>query len=151
MRLRPLHAVVVGLVLLLLPSTPACTGELTPTGGGQGGGPDAALGPAEQVFRQTVEPLFSAARPKGTCAGCHIGSAPSGGAILGTSVAATYSALLAGALLATPAAQSKLISHGDHTGNAFCTGVDTPYAGCTANEVGAITAWIVLEIGAGRL
>lgn len=143
-------------ILAILPALAllGCTGELTPTGGDTtgGGGVDAAPQSAgEMAFHQNVEPLLNESRPKGSCVTCHLGSSAVGGAIFGPDSDATYSEVLAGPLLADPPANSLLLTKGDHEGNALCTGADAPYAGCTSDEVTAISNWIQMEIDAGNI
>jgi len=150
MRLSPL------VLAALLGLAAGCVGELTPleaddTGGG-GGGPDAGssgVGSAagRQFFAANLEPMWIASRPKGVCAGCHQGTnAVDGPDFLGATTTTHYDTLVVNSLLVgTTPENSVLIIKGDHEGNAFCTGTDTPYAGCTSDEQTLVQQWILLE------
>ena len=66
-----------------------------------------------------------------------------------TGYAAYYAGLdlqkqLVGLVAATPEA-SVLYTKPDHTGNTWCTGVDTPYDGCTQDEKTLVGEWVELE------
>ncbi|HUH04121.1 MAG TPA: hypothetical protein VML75_19120 [Kofleriaceae bacterium] len=134
-----------------------CVGELEPQdpgGFGIPGGPDATppgvASPAHAYYDTNIAPLLVAARPKGTCASCHQGSNIADGPdFLGTVAAVNYSTLVGNTRLigATPAL-SYFVTRGDHNGNAFCTGVDTPYVGCTSDEVILVNTWIMMEANA---
>lgn len=127
-----------------------CVGELEPLpAGGVGGGADASTGnpQARTFYDSNIAPMMTAARPKGTCAACHQGVDPINGPdFLGANPASGYTTLIGNPRLVNTAspATSVLITRGDHAGDAFCTGVDTPYAGCTVNEVDTITQWITM-------
>jgi hypothetical protein len=147
------------LILALGLTLAACSGELTitspgPGGGiGGGGGADAGTGgggddtQSRAVFASDVQPLLIASRPKGACATCHQGQNPGDGPdFLGTTAAANFDTLVADpGLIGGTAAGSGLLNRGDHTGNAFCTGSGTPYAGCVVDEVSIISNWITIQ------
>jgi hypothetical protein len=146
----------IALLFSLILAGAACVGELETidpddTGGGTGGaGPDAGAGSgltAKEYYDQNVAPMMTVSRPKGTCANCHVGTDPINGPdFFGTTMAEAYDTLVANTRLvnsATPAA-SVLITRGDHTGDAFCDGIASPYAGCTEDEITIITNWINL-------
>lgn len=129
-----------------------CVGELVEndpnpvTGADAGGGNNAA---ARMFFDTNIQSMFSATRPKGACTLCHqntvIGDGPD---FLGTSAAENYTTLANDARLVTSSpATSVLLLRGDHLGDAFCTGIGTPYAACASDEVSLITQWINLEAG----
>jgi len=138
------------LLLVLALVTTGCVGELTvsdpPAGNVDAGTVNMA---ARQFFDLNVLPLMSAARPKQACAVCHQGvDAANGPDFLGAGVTNNYDMLVGNTrLVGTTAATSVLLTRGDHTGDAWCTGVNVPYAGCAADEIGLITQWINLEAG----
>lgn len=128
-----------------------CVGQLTEDDPPDNTTPDATTGgtAARMFFDNNVQPLFGLGRPKGACTVCHQGAnAVDGPDFLGASAADNYATLKADTrLVSATAANSVLITRGDHNGNAFCTGVNTPYAGCTADEIAVITQWIEMEAG----
>ncbi len=151
-------------ISLFLASTVGCVGSLTDRapavdGGPGGGGEDAILQtPRRVAFEQNVAPLLTKPRPKGACIICHQGpeACPTGGGscFLGEDGLDHYSALITSRavgndilLITGSPATSRFLQRGDHLGNAFCTGVDTPYLGCTENEAQLIADWINLEGG----
>jgi hypothetical protein len=150
MRRAPLAAV------LVVALSGACSGELTfvdPAGGdgggeggggGGGGGDDAE---ARQLWTSDVIPLLTAARPKGACVACHQGTATAGPAFLGATQADNFDTITAGALVAGTPAASRFLTIGEHTGNGFCTGVDTPAIGCAADESAVVSNWILVLNG----
>lgn len=131
-----------------------CVGELEPQdpgGFGIPGGPDATPpgvnSPAHEYYDVNVAPILLQARPKGSCVLCHQGiNLADGPDFLGVTAAANYSSLVSNTRLigATPAL-SYFVTRGDHNGNAFCTGLDTPYVGCGADEVTLVNTWIMME------
>ncbi len=132
-----------------------CVGELETLegGGGGGGGADAGGGgnsaAAQTYYTNNVRPLLIAARPKGACSACHEGiDAANGRDFMGATLTDNYATLAADTRLVNGSpATSLLISRGDHTGDAFCTGPGTPYAACADNEVATVTTWISLVVG----
>lgn len=156
--LQPCHDAMRGLSLIALSFalalTTACVGELIEidpgAGGGGGGGADAGtVNQAGKNFYDTnIAPMMISVRPKGTCASCHAGTdAINGPDFLGTTIASGYQTLMANTRLVntTTPASSVLITRGDHTGDAWCSGPGTPYAACTEDEIGIINQWIALE------
>jgi hypothetical protein len=155
-------AVLVGLLLLC-----GCSGELvvgepgSDQGGvgGAGGSPDAGLVESEpdaaaegnvaarQYFDSYVQPLLLGVRPKGACALCHQGTNTDNGPILfGTSPDQNYSTLTAnGGLVGSSPETSRLLTKGDHAGNAFCAGLGVPYNQCERNEFAILSEWVRLE------
>jgi hypothetical protein len=130
----------------------ACTGEFVSAqpdadGGGarDAGGAGSAAG--RRYFEAKVQPLLVVVRPKGTCAFCHQqGLGGTGPFFLGATAASAYDALINNRrLVGATAAASLLVTRGDHTGDAFCTGAGVPYAACATDEVELLEAWIALE------
>ncbi len=139
------------LLCIVLAASIGCVGELVeddPTPGGTADAGQVNMA-ARMFFDQNVQPMFGIARPKLACTVCHEGAEPANGPdFLGATPAVNYATLKADTrLVGTTAAASVLITRGDHSGDAFCTGVNVPYAGCTVDEVGLITQWINLEAG----
>ena len=99
------------------------------------------------MFANQIDPLLSEPRPKGSCIGCHQGAdATNGPDFLGPTTQSHYNAIIQDPTVVGPTPQQSLLySRGDHTGNAFCTGVDTPYNGCTADEASVVASWITLQ------
>jgi hypothetical protein len=129
----------------------SCTGEyvvVDPGGGADGGGePDPAA--SRTMFDSEMEPLFARPRPKGACVGCHQGTdAVNGPDFLGPDATSHFETLRANTNLVGLAPElSLLYTKPDHTGNTWCRGTDSPYAGCTADETATVAAWINLEKG----
>lgn len=130
-----------------------CVGELTPVegggGGGGGGGADAGggdLAAAQTFYTQNIQPMMTAARPKGACTLCHEGvNAADGPDFLGASPASHFLTLINGSRLITgDPATSVFVIRGDHTGDAFCTGLGTPYQQCLEDEVSIVNQFIRL-------
>lgn len=134
-------------ILLLSAALVACTGELSPTNGGDGDGDgDGGASGPQAVFEADVQPVLLG----GGCMGCHAGADPISTNLFGASTAEAYAATLMSQLmdgtplLAAPADSSALITYGDHAdvggGRAF-----------TPEEIAAITPWIQMEIDAGNV
>lgn len=144
MRLLPL-------AFVLTFAAAGCVGQLTENDPPDNTAADAGTGnsAAKMFFDTNVDPLFSAARPKGACSVCHQGTnAADGPDFLGATTADNYATLKADTrLVSTSPTTSVLLLKGDHTGDALCTGVNTPYTGCTADEVSLISQWITMEAG----
>jgi hypothetical protein len=117
----------------------ACSGDLTAGTGEPGGG-----GEAREVWTSDVQPLFVVPRPKGACASCHQGVGSFGPAFLGPTQAESYDTLTAGGLIGATPESSRLLTIGEHTGNGFCSGVDTPATGCATDEVTVVSDWILI-------
>ena len=140
----------IALSFALIVGTLGCVGELEPldpAAGPGGGGPDAAVtnAAAKTYYETNIAPLMTSARPKGTCASCHSGSDPINGPdFLGVTAASGYDMLISNTRLVNPdsPATSVLLTRGDHSGDAWCTGAGTPYAQCNTDEVGLITQWM---------
>ena len=120
-----------------------------PDAGPAAPGLDAAPGVDPQaMFTEEIDPLFTRARPKGNCVGCHQGATPTIGPVfLGPDGTSHYATLVGDGRLigATPEA-SLLFTKGDHpSGNGFCTGADTPYEGCEEDETALLADWILAE------
>ncbi len=144
---------------LLMFATAACVGELELTGSGGGGDGDGdgdGATAAEMAFIEDVAPALAAR----TCTACHAQSCATSGnnnCFLGTaSPDDDYETLLGSVFIGPTAATSSLLTVGNHVTNdtalpggpAFCSGPGNPDAGCTTNQVAAISAWIELEAGA---
>jgi hypothetical protein len=99
------------------------------------------------MFNSQIDGLFSATRPKGACVVCHQNASPVDPDFLGTSPTTHYDTLIADTAMIGPTPENSILyTKGDHpTGNAFCTGADTPYAGCTTDEMSLLAEWIALE------
>jgi hypothetical protein len=140
------------LVLGLLGAA-ACSGELVLTSPGDsvggddpGGIPDAGAAVAAAVregWDANVVPLFSTARPLGTCLSCHAtGAAFAGSVDLGATGPDGLEKVLAKpGMIGATVAESRFLK-GEHTGNGFCTGAGTPVAACTTDEASVVRAWV---------
>lgn len=102
---------------------------------------------AKQFFDSSIVPLLASARPKGACALCHQGTNVSNGPIfMGESSAENYSAMTGDvSLVGSSPTNSSLLTRGDHSGNAFCTGAGVPYSQCTQDESALISEWITMQ------
>jgi hypothetical protein len=117
-------------------------------GGGGGGAADAGSSASRQMFDSQINPIFNLTRPKGTCSTCHQ-TGGTGPAFLGASDAVHYDTIttFSPPVITSPTQNSTILIKGDHEGNALCTGTDTPYVGCTSDEVTPMTNWITMEMG----
>ena len=123
----------------------ACTGELTPNGGGSGGvdgggGVDAgAITAREMQYRDTVEPIFSAARGGGgACTKCHRDMAI-GPLFLGTDASAGYASIVANnEFITNPGTDSLLVTKGPHSGA----------EALAAGEITTVAKWVDAEVAA---
>jgi mono/diheme cytochrome c family protein len=130
----------------------ACTGEFVTAEPGVDAGAAVDAGAVGSVagrafFAANVAPLLALDRPKGSCAFCHQqGLGGTGPFFLGAAPDEHYAALVSNPRLvgATPE-ESLLVTRGDHTGNAFCTGAGAPYAACGTDELAVLGEWIAIE------
>jgi hypothetical protein len=132
----------------------SCTGEYVvvdpgAAGGGADGGGNPDTAASRAMFSDQIEPLLTAPRPKGACIGCHQGTDPVNGPdFLGPDADSHYDTVRSNIRVVGPTPeQSLLYTKPDHTGNTWCRGTDSPYAGCTADETVAVAGWINLENG----
>lgn len=136
-----------------------CVGELEltnpPIGGPGADGGGGGGTPGEIAFNTNVFPAIG----DRVCTSCHTDAtcAAIGGGhcFLGTGQAASaYIALKGSVYFAATPAGSTFITHGEHTGKAFCEGAGTAAGGaadadCTIDQVTPINDWITQEAGGG--
>lgn len=146
-----------GFVAILLLSLPliACTGTLTPTEGGVGGDGDgdAGGGTAEEMaFSANVQPALAA----GACLGCHVmggigGNLFDASGMERTAILMNMTPTGGQPLVTSPAADSVLVTFGDHTDPNNNPSGNAGGRAFTPAEITAITDWIDLEIAAGNV